>query len=164
MGANVPLVRPVDEPTIDDPAALARAIVDANLYMVLGTADADGLPWASPVYFAHDEYSRFVWVSAPSSTHSRNLAVRPECSIVIFDSRVPVNNGQAVYMSATAAEVSEADRSRVVRTYSERSQQHGAGGLTSADVEAPARLRLYVATAEEQFVLGERDERISVSL
>ena len=29
-------------------AAIARGIVGANLYMVLGTADEDGRPWVSP--------------------------------------------------------------------------------------------------------------------
>ena len=143
---------------------VARAIVDDNLYLVLATADAEGRPWASPVYFAHDAYRRFIWVSAPDSTHSRNITVRPAVSIVIFDSRVPVNSGQAVYMSATAEEVAEDEREQLAATFSDRSQQHAAGTWTSADVVAPARLRLYVATAEEQFVLGERDERVGVSL
>lgn len=143
---------------------VARAIVDDNLYLVLATADADGRPWASPVYFAHDAYRRFMWVSVPDSTHSRNIAVRQECSIVIFDSRVPINSGQAVYMSATAKEVAGDERERLVEIFSARSQQHGAGAWTTAEVEAPARLRLYVATADEQFVLGDSDERISVSL
>jgi hypothetical protein len=31
------------------PAAIARAIIDANLYMVLATADQAGRPWVSPV-------------------------------------------------------------------------------------------------------------------
>ena len=38
--------------TYDDLAAHARAIIDANLYLTLGTTDADGRPWTSPVYFA----------------------------------------------------------------------------------------------------------------
>ena len=33
---------------MNDPAAELRAIVDANRYMVLGTAGADGAPWVSP--------------------------------------------------------------------------------------------------------------------
>jgi nitroimidazol reductase NimA-like FMN-containing flavoprotein (pyridoxamine 5'-phosphate oxidase superfamily) len=142
----------------------ARAIVEDNLYMVLATADAAGRPWASPVYYAHDAYRRFVWVSAPDATHSRNIAVRPDVSIVIFDSRVPINTGQAVYMSAVAEEVTGEDREQLLETFSERSQQHGAGAWTTADVEAPARLRLPVATVDEQFVLGDGDQRISVSL
>jgi hypothetical protein len=31
-----------------------RAIVDANPYLVLATADGTGRPWSSPVYFAHE--------------------------------------------------------------------------------------------------------------
>src|SRR5690606_36135975 len=32
-------------PTADELGAIARAIIDANLYLVLGTADASGQPW-----------------------------------------------------------------------------------------------------------------------
>jgi hypothetical protein len=70
---------------------IARTIIDENLYMTLATADESGLPWASPVYYASEEYSAFYWVSAPEATHSRNLAVRPQASIVIFDSHTPIN-------------------------------------------------------------------------
>jgi hypothetical protein len=88
-----------DEP---DLAARGRAIVDANLYMVLATADEAGRPWATPVYFAPSAYRDFFWVSEPDARHSRNLAARADVSIVIFDSTVPISTGQAVYMSATA--------------------------------------------------------------
>jgi hypothetical protein len=37
------------QPDLD---AVARAILDTNNYMTLGTADADGHPWVSPVFFA----------------------------------------------------------------------------------------------------------------
>jgi nitroimidazol reductase NimA-like FMN-containing flavoprotein (pyridoxamine 5'-phosphate oxidase superfamily) len=52
-----------------DPTATARAIIDANLYMVLGTADEAGRPWVSPVYFAHSGYNEFFWVSRPETKH-----------------------------------------------------------------------------------------------
>ena len=61
-----------------DYADSARAIIDRNAYMVLGTADADGTPWASPVWFATAGYSEFVWVSKPGTRHSRNLAAAAE--------------------------------------------------------------------------------------
>ena len=89
---------------IADPVAHGREIVDANLYMVLGTADAQRRPWATPVYFAPVEYREFPWVSRPGATHSRNIEARSEISIVIFDSTVPINTGRAVYVSATAAQ------------------------------------------------------------
>ena len=31
---------------------MARAIIESNRYMVLGTADEDGVPWVTPVWFA----------------------------------------------------------------------------------------------------------------
>jgi nitroimidazol reductase NimA-like FMN-containing flavoprotein (pyridoxamine 5'-phosphate oxidase superfamily) len=76
-----------------DLAARARAIIDANLYMVIGTADEGGRPWVSPVYYAPAAYREFFWVSSPDTTHSRNLAGRPDVSIVIFDSSVPISTG-----------------------------------------------------------------------
>ncbi|HEY3207651.1 MAG TPA: pyridoxamine 5'-phosphate oxidase family protein [Gaiellaceae bacterium] len=85
-----------------DLEASGRSIVDDNLYMVLATADADGRPWASPVYFASEDYTELYWVSSPEVTHSRNLAARSELSIVVFDSQAPISTGQAVYMSAVA--------------------------------------------------------------
>ena len=90
-----------------DLTALARAILDDNVYMTLGTADADGRPWVSPVYYAHERYADLYWFSSPASAHSRNLAVRPELAIVVFDSTVPPGTGQAVYMSAVAEQVAE---------------------------------------------------------
>src|SRR5215208_3553020 len=64
-----------------DLAALAREIIDSNQYLTLATADADGRPWASPVWFAHEDHSRFLWVSKPDARHSRNLEHRPRAGV-----------------------------------------------------------------------------------
>lgn len=85
--------------------------------MVLGTADEDGLPWTSPVYYAHEGYATFYWVSAPERQHSRNLAVRPQLSIVIFDSGAPIYSGQAVYMSAEARQASGGELERGIAIF-----------------------------------------------
>ena len=55
-------------------AAIARAIIDAGRYMTLATADADGLPWASPVWFAPAGYREFFWVSDPEARHTRTTS------------------------------------------------------------------------------------------
>jgi nitroimidazol reductase NimA-like FMN-containing flavoprotein (pyridoxamine 5'-phosphate oxidase superfamily) len=93
-------MQPGEPPSDQDLADLARGIIDANRYMTLATADRDGRPWASPVWFAHQGYTEFLWISRPEARHSRNLAVRPELAIVIFDSTVPAGQGQAVYVEA----------------------------------------------------------------
>jgi uncharacterized protein YhbP (UPF0306 family) len=145
-------------------AAVARAIVDSNLYLILGTADEAGRPWVSPVYYAFADYTEFFWVSSPDATHSRNLASRPEVSIVIFDSQAPIGTGQGVYMTAVAAELTEPDLDRGLDIFSRRSETHGGSEWTRADVQQPARHRMYRATASEHSVLGPRDERIPVSV
>jgi nitroimidazol reductase NimA-like FMN-containing flavoprotein (pyridoxamine 5'-phosphate oxidase superfamily) len=147
-----------------DLGAIARAIIDSNMYMTLGTADENGRPWVSPVYYAPEGYVDFYWVSSPEAKHSRNLAARPEVSIVIFDSRTPVGSGQGVYMSAVAEELMDDDIERGIAVFSRRSEAHGAGEWNLEDVRPPARHRLYRATASEHFVLDPQDRRMPVSL
>jgi nitroimidazol reductase NimA-like FMN-containing flavoprotein (pyridoxamine 5'-phosphate oxidase superfamily) len=146
------------------PASLARAIIDEISYMTLGTADENGLPWVSPVWFASDAYREFFWVSLPERRHSRNIATRPEVAIVIFDSRVPISTGQAVYMSAVAEEVTGRGVERGIEIFSRRSEAEGARPWSLDDVRGEARLRLYRATASEHFVLSPQDDRIPVDL
>jgi nitroimidazol reductase NimA-like FMN-containing flavoprotein (pyridoxamine 5'-phosphate oxidase superfamily) len=146
-----------------DPATITRAIIDANLYMVLGTADEAGQPWVSPVYYAPADYREFFWVSSPDSRHSRNLEGRGQVAIVIFDSSVPVGTGQGVYVSAVAQAVGGDERSAGIEMFSRRSLAHGGHAWTLQDVASPARLRLYRATAVEQF-LGVNDRRVPVTL
>jgi hypothetical protein len=147
----------------EDRAAIARRIIDENLYMVLGTADASGRPWATPVYFAPSGYREFFWVSSPEATHSRNIAVRPEIGIVIFDSRTPIGTGQGVYMSAVAEAAGEADLERGIEIFSRRSQEHGGNPWSLDDVRG--EIRLYRALASEHSMLakdGRPDHRIPV--
>ncbi len=118
-----------------DQAALAKRIIDSNLYMTLATADGEGRPWASPVWFAHERYST-----------------------------LPMGNGQAVYLEAEVEQLEGDSTERAIAVFSSRSRECGGREWTAADVRPPARLRLYLATASAQFVLGPNDERIAVSL
>lgn len=150
--------------------AVARQIMDSILYMVLGTADEIGRPWASPVYFSAYNYREFYWISSPDVTHSRNILVRPQVSIVIFDSRVVAGMGQAVYMSAVADELTGADFDRGLQIYNGRFQtpsEHGVRMISSEDLHAPGVYRLYRAVAQEHWVLdpaGRPDHRIPVTV
>jgi uncharacterized protein YhbP (UPF0306 family) len=146
-----------------DDAATARRIVESARYMTLATADADGVPWASPVWYATAGPREFLWVSDPQARHSRNIALRPQVAIVIFDSNAPVGTGQGVYAAALAEQVDAADLDRALERYSRRSLAQGAAAWTRADVDGPARHRLYRAIASELF-LGERDVRRPVTL
>ena len=144
--------------------AQAREIVDSNRYMTLATADGRGQPWASPVWYAHDSYTEFLWASKPDARHSRNIAARPEVGIVIFDSTVPEGDAVAVYLEASGEELTGSDAARAVATYSRKSEAAGLSGWTTTDITAPAAHRLYRATASEHFLLGANDQRISLEL
>jgi nitroimidazol reductase NimA-like FMN-containing flavoprotein (pyridoxamine 5'-phosphate oxidase superfamily) len=148
----------------NDPAATAKGIIDDNLYMVLGTADEGGHAWVSPVYYAPVDYREFVWVSRPETLHSRNLLARPQVSIVIFDSSVPIGTGQGVYMAATAEEVTGEARVAAMEVFSRRSLGHGGREWTLDDVEPPAEFRLYRATASAHYILGSIDRLVAVNL
>jgi Pyridoxamine 5'-phosphate oxidase len=147
-----------------DPTATARAIIDGNLYMVLGTADDRGRPWVSPVYYAPHGYREFFWVSRPDARHSRNLAMRPEISIVIFDSSVPIGTGQGLYVAATAEELTGEPCAAAIEVFSRRSLGHGGAQWTVQDVQPPSQLRLYAATALAHYILGPDDRRIEIDL
>jgi uncharacterized protein YhbP (UPF0306 family) len=153
-----------------DLGIVAKAIIDMNMYMVLGTADESGQPWVAPVYFGHFEYREFYWISSPEVRHSNNIAVRPQVSIVIFDSQVPVGKGQAVYMSAVAKELTDTDFDRGLDIYNGRFSnpaEHGVRPIKPEDVQEPALYRLYRAIVSEHWVLdpvGHPDHRISVTV
>jgi hypothetical protein len=148
-------------------SAIARAVVDTNMYMTLGTADETGRPWVSPVYFvAAAGYREFYWASTTETAHSRNLAVRPELSIVIFDSRVPVYQGRAVYLEAVGEELSGAELAAGIEVYNGPAAARGASTLERHDVEPPAPYRLYRATVVRQYTLDPsgHDLRVAVEL
>jgi hypothetical protein len=147
-----------------DLASIARAVIDANTYMTLATADAAGLPWPSPVWYAHSGYQEFFWVSSPAARHSRNLAERPQAGIVIFDSHALAGTAQAVYMTAAAAEVTPDELPHGIDVFSARSQARGARPWNPQDVCAPASLRLYRAIVSELFVVDGDDQRIRTQI
>lgn len=135
----------------DELVRRATAVIDANKYMTLGTADPNGEPWVSPVYFTPDRYTDFYWVSTPGSKHSRNLERRPDLSIVIFDSQAPIGDAEAVYMKARAALVAEDDLVRCAELYASRLPELTT--FSAAELTEPAVFRLYRASAIEHSIL-----------
>jgi hypothetical protein len=130
----------------DELAEMARRVIDGTRYLVLGTVEADGLPRLSPVYFTPARYRDFYWVSSPDARQSRNLRERPEVRVVVFDSSVLPNEGEAVYISATAREVPAGELPRVVGEAFDP-ETRGGRAFTPDELSGDQDLRLYVATA-----------------
>jgi nitroimidazol reductase NimA-like FMN-containing flavoprotein (pyridoxamine 5'-phosphate oxidase superfamily) len=124
---------------------MAREVIDANAFLVLGTSEPDGTPRVSPVFYGVRSYRDFYWVSHPGSHHSANLAARPAVTWVVFDSSVAVRETRAVYCSGTARAV-PADElgDHVGHAFREI---RGARAFAVEDLTG-ADLRLYVARAD----------------
>jgi nitroimidazol reductase NimA-like FMN-containing flavoprotein (pyridoxamine 5'-phosphate oxidase superfamily) len=140
----------------------ARRVLAANAYMTLATVDADGRPWATPVWFATRDLRDFVWVSRPGARHSRNIAAASTVGIVVFDSAVPVGGGSAVYVEAVAEEVGPDDRTDVLTAFNERAHEQGIDTWDERKVVGASQFRLYRARATKLYVLDEHDGRVEV--
>jgi nitroimidazol reductase NimA-like FMN-containing flavoprotein (pyridoxamine 5'-phosphate oxidase superfamily) len=141
-----------------DPGGLARALLQENSYLTLATAGGDGVPWASPVWFAARGLREFVWASKPGARHSRNISENPRVGIVVFDSGKAPGDGSALYVSAEASLVGEDGFEEALAVYNSRQLS----AWEPARLREPARHRLYRAVALEAFVLDDHDERIRV--
>jgi hypothetical protein len=140
---------------MEELADRARQVIDTNRYMALGTTEADHRPRVSPVYFTHDRYRDFYWVSSPEARHSVNVAARPDVAIVIFDSTVPVGGGKAVYVTARAARVPDGELAAgCAAAYGGAAP--GEVAFTPEELSGEADLRLYRAraTSHEVHVRG----------
>jgi nitroimidazol reductase NimA-like FMN-containing flavoprotein (pyridoxamine 5'-phosphate oxidase superfamily) len=136
-----------------DLADLARRVIDANAYMALGTADENGHPWVTPVWFASENYVEFIWVSSPEARHSRNVEARREVAIAIYDSTAVQGTQQAVYISGVAHELTGDELKRGVELFDRISQRDIQRAWQLSDVQPPSLFRLYRAAATEHFVL-----------
>ena len=148
----------------DATRAAAQALIDRSRYMTIATADADGRPWVSPVWFAHEDYAEFLWVSRPDARHSLNIKARRCVALVVFDSTAAPEDAQAVYIEAEAEEGDAESLDRAVAVYSDRSVGTGLSAWSAADVSGTAPRRLYRARAVASFVLAGNDRRSPVSL
>ena len=131
---------------MDELAERARRVIDTNRYLTLGTTEPDHRPRLSPVYYTHDGYHDFYWVSAPHAHHSVNLAARPDVAIVIFDSTAPVGQGKAVYIAARAAMVRDDELAAGCAAAFSRVAP-GAVAFTPDELSGGAALRLFRARA-----------------
>jgi len=140
--------------TLEDQTDLqeqVRAVLDDNRYMVLGTADAEGRPRVTPVYFTHHDYRALYWVSEPTSQHSSNVSSRPEVEAVVFDSTREPKRAEAVYLTGRAHEVDPAVLEEECRR-AFAAVGKGARPFAPDELSGTERLRLYRLDVEDHGV------------
>ena len=58
-------------------------LLDGVVVGCVATVTADGKPWSTPLHMAFDEDNVY-WLSDADTTHSQNIAARPDVSITIW--------------------------------------------------------------------------------
>ncbi len=61
-----------------------QALLAETHVLTLATLDPDGAPRATPVFFAADERLDLIFLSDPSSPHSRNLERDPRAAAALY--------------------------------------------------------------------------------
>jgi pyridoxine/pyridoxamine 5'-phosphate oxidase len=146
----------------ESPTEAARRIIDENSYATLATADVDGRPWVTPVWFAERRLRQFVWVSRITRRHSQNVAQRAEIALAVFDSTVQVGSASAVYVEAAAAQVPDHELAAALAVFNAKCEASGLSTWDESKVSGDSPHRLYLATASQVWVLDEHENRVPV--
>ncbi|GAA1830109.1 pyridoxamine 5'-phosphate oxidase family protein [Agromyces salentinus] len=152
----------VTDSTSSPVAAAAGRILDANAYLTLATADAEGRPWATPVWFAVRDLREFIWVSRPTRRHSQNIGARAEVALAVFDSSAPVGEASAVYAEALAEQVPDDGVEDALAAFNAGCEASGMRPWAEGSVTGAAPHRLYRAVASHLWTLDEREDRVPV--
>ncbi|MBW4462143.1 MAG: pyridoxamine 5'-phosphate oxidase family protein [Nodosilinea sp. WJT8-NPBG4] len=135
--------------------ARARQILEGTIYSTLSTSSADGMPWASPLFFTYDSDWNLYWSSAMVAQHSQNLyANQGRAAIAVYSTDREEGKGQGLYLSGTAAEVAAEDVERVIPLLLKRAAK--GQQRSPADYLAPSPRRLYQFQPQAVWITGER--------
>jgi len=135
----------------DDLWPTVPRLLGDNNYCVLATANVDGAPWATPVYFAARDDRELFWVSSPESRHSRNIAIRSAIAITVFDSSATIGGAEALYLQASASALDADLHTEALAVLNNKLPPRHA--LDSRDLYPAGPLAVYRATVERHFVL-----------
>ncbi|MDO8451857.1 MAG: pyridoxamine 5'-phosphate oxidase family protein [bacterium] len=135
-----------------------KAIIRANRYMTLATADRSAKPWISPLFFA-EEKGIFYWYSPKRSRHSRYIATNPRVAITIFNSTSPPSLVYGAYFEAYARELDQAVEVRVALAVLAQKSYRSPGNRRAMrssvnDFVGSSPLRVYAAKTKNAWVLG----------
>jgi nitroimidazol reductase NimA-like FMN-containing flavoprotein (pyridoxamine 5'-phosphate oxidase superfamily) len=142
----------------------AKRLIDQNANMVLATANVEGVPWISPVFYVMDDRYDLYWTSWVEARHSANVREHPPVAIVVYDE--PPKDVEAVYISARAVELNDSDEVRygieIMRRRDDWQPEHWRiKDISVVTGDGPWRIyRASPETVEVRFAREERGERI----
>ncbi len=98
----------------------AQYILEHNKYMVVATSTKSGKPWASPVFYAHDDNFNFYFLSAIDSLHAKNLVENPDVALVIYDSKQPIGFAEQIQVLGKATVLDLKEVGKAIEVYCEK--------------------------------------------
>lgn len=116
-----------------------KQLLTASRYATVSTVDADGNPWAAPVWYVADDELNIYWWSAIGAQHSQNIAHNSLAYITIFDSNLPEGDGIGLYIQATAAPIPDDELEGAINLYNASTQKFKMSRENCAPL-APSRL------------------------
>lgn len=93
----------------------AKNILKNIRYATIATASSAAKPWNSPVAHSYDEDLNIYWFSDKEKIHSQNVRENENVFIVIYDSTLPNEQAEGVYIEAKAYEVEDPEIIRIAR-------------------------------------------------
>ena len=146
-------------------------LIDEINYITVATTDEYGNPWCSPLNCAHDENYNFYWKSPIDCQHSMNIRANNKVFFVLFDSRVPVDNGIGIYFRGKAFQIEDDNIEEIQKGSDLIAARVGKiGSLAMKFIKINPR-RVYKAVPEEIWINTIRiinfqniDGRIKISL
>ncbi len=141
-----------------------KQILDDNLYMTLSVSSKAGEPWIANAFFAYDKKLNLYWYSSKETKHSHYIKENPNVALAIFNSTAVGGEVDAVYIKATASEVSsQSELLHGLHIYGSKMLQTGfikrgnvfekfVNGIS--DFLGESVLRLYKATPQEIYKLA----------
>src|SRR5258706_16403585 len=145
----------------------AIEILERINYATIATATKLGKPWNSPVYAVHDAELNIYWFSDRENQHSQNVRENENVFIVIYDSTVPIGEGEGLYLEAKAQELGDPEEIRLALGLKDGSSRDTAddfmdGAIRRAYKAVPQR----AWTNDSESLSGKfvRDYRVEVSL
>jgi hypothetical protein len=85
----------------------AQKLLKEINYITISTVDENCNPWNSPINCAYDDDFNFYWKSPVDCQHSKNIVTNGKIFFVLFDSRVPIDNGLGIYFKGKAIQLEE---------------------------------------------------------
>jgi uncharacterized protein YhbP (UPF0306 family) len=136
-------MRPIARKRLED---LARSLLDASCLCAIATVGKGGRAHINTAYFAVSTRLDLVWLSDPSSRHSRNIQTRSTVAVAVYNSEQSWGApDRGIQLFGVARETRGGDAPEAERIYLERFPSYDAAAFSGYRLYRfrPRRVKLF---------------------